>query len=154
MVPLIGITERDHLRVDLRTSAWIMGKLLKFRTFTHCQGIAVPATGNNILIEPNEHYVLVFSWLDSRTYESAVPEVVRQKEISDSAKAVIVVLGGDPESGLIPNDGDPHLAEYAELLNRFAFGNYSNAEEAHGVFYDLVDKFWTGFYPFTTHPLT
>jgi hypothetical protein len=35
MVPLINITKKDRLRVDLKTSAWIMGKLLKLYSFVN-----------------------------------------------------------------------------------------------------------------------
>ncbi|OGI26166.1 MAG: hypothetical protein A3J76_01820 [Candidatus Moranbacteria bacterium RBG_13_45_13] len=156
MIPLTNITFKDRLRVDLRTSVWIMGKLLKLFVFTHGEGFSVGlATGNNILIEPDQHYVLFFDWSGAKIHSSVLPVEIRRQEISQAAQAVITVLGGKPETGAIPDDGDEAFGRYADFLHRLARGSESNAERAHFQFYQLVDSLWKrGYYPFTTKPLS
>lgn len=152
MVPLINITAKDRRRVDLRTSAWIMGKLLKLLGFAHGCGISVNLmTANNILIEPDEHYVLIFDWSVARTHSEAVPAETRREEISQAAQAVITILGGNLETGVFPDDGEKGFKPYTEHLLRLARGCESNAERAHRSFYELIVSLWKReFYPFTT----
>lgn len=153
MVPLINITEKDHLRVDLRTSAWIMGKLLKMLAFAHGEEISVGLTNDrNILIEPNQHFVLIFDW-SAALMVTATTEMRRQ-EISQAAQAVIIALGGNLATGAIPDDGEEAFEQYTDFLWRLARGKESNAERARAKFYELIDKLWERkFYPFTAKPL-
>lgn len=157
MVPVSGITAKDGLRVDLRTSGWIMGKLLKLLVFTHGEGILInKLSGSNILIEPDQHYVLVFDWSATTIdHQGEISEDDRRQEISEAAKAVITVLGGDPETGEIPNDGEAYFGQYAERLRQLAEGDERDAVRAHQRFYELIDGLWErGFYPFTAKPLS
>ncbi|MFH0878047.1 MAG: hypothetical protein V1863_07505 [Candidatus Omnitrophota bacterium] len=155
MVPLVNITEKERLRVDLRTSAWIMGKLLKLLTFAHSEGISVGLiNGNNVLIVPDQHYVLIFDWSAAQINPEAVPIEVRRQDIAQAAQAVVCVLGGDPQTGIIPNDDDKTFDQYIDYLLRLAHGSESNAKKAHTTFYKLIDSLWKReFYPFTTKPL-
>lgn len=156
MVPLINITTKDRLRVDLRTSVWIMGKLLKLLAFTQSEGISIGlVSGNNILIEPDQHYVLVFDWSEAQMHSGIISREIRSKEIVQAAQATIRVLGGDPETEFIPNDGDEKFAPYIDYLLQLARATESNTERAHASFYELVDTIWKReFYQFTTKPLT
>lgn len=156
MVPLIGITEKDRLRIDLRTSAWIMGKLLKLLIFAHSEGIAAgQLSGENILIEPDQHYVMIFDWANAFVNSEEIPKETRRQEISAAAQAVIVALGGDMETGVFPNDGDEAFDRYTDHLLSLARGEARSAERAHQKFYELVDELWERkYYPFTFHPLT
>ncbi len=155
MIPLTYITEKYHLRIDLRTSGWIMGKALKIIDFAHSNGIAIKSTaGNNILIEKDNHYVLIFDWTDAQMYPGEILIDVRTNDISQAAKAVITVLGGDWKKGIVPNDGEDAYPQYVNFLLRLARGSESNAQRAHANFYEIVDVFWKReFYPFTTKPL-
>jgi len=115
MVPLINITEKDRLRVDLRTSAWIMGKQLKLFTLTHNENFSMNlVSGKNILIEPNEHYVLFFDWTAAEIHPDEIPMEKRRQEISFAAQAVIAVLGGDWKKGFIPNDKTEPFQKYVD----------------------------------------
>jgi hypothetical protein len=154
MVPLINITAKDRLRVDLRTSAWIMGKLLKLLSFAHGEKTSVSlVSGNNILIEPNEHYTLIFDWSAARIYSSDIPREQRRQEIACAAKAVIVALGGNMETETFPND-EESSAQYTEHLLQLASGSESNAGKAHEKFYELIDSLWErAYHPFMTKPL-
>jgi len=149
MVPLDNIIEKDGMRVDLRTSAWIMGKLLKMLAFAHGEKISVGLlNGRNVIIEPNEHYVLIFDWSAARTHTEYVPLRSQLYDISQAAKAVVAVLGGDLETGVFPDDDNSGYADYILGLAR---GKGNNAQKAHGEFYDLVDKLWKReYHPFTT----
>lgn len=154
MVPLSNIVERDRLRVDMRTSIWIMGKLLKILTFVHSAGIAITnLTLGNILIEPEQHYVVIFNWADAQLMSDGVPQSTVREEIKRAACSVIEVLGGTPEGG-IPDDehGERH-APYEQHLLQLARNGASNAASAHQTFYALVDSLWArGFHKFTSHP--
>ena len=155
MVPLSGITEKDHLRVDMRTSAWIFGKLLKLLVFAHSEDILVKQLGaGNILIEPDQHYVLIFDWSDALTFVGAIPEEYRRDEISAVAEAVAYVLGTNPTTGVFPDDGEPAFNDYSHYLFHLVNRNERNALRAHQNFYELIDKLWPrGFHKFTTKPL-
>jgi hypothetical protein len=154
MVPLTNITEKDQLRVDIRTSAWIMGKILKMLAFAFSERFSVDPTGNNILIEPDNHYALIFDWAAAQIHSKAVPAENRRQQISHSAQAVITVLGGDLETGIFPDAGDKNFTRYTDYLLRLARGNESDAKRAHTEFYKIVDTFWKReFYPFTVKPL-
>lgn len=155
MVPLSGITEKDHLRVDMRTSAWILGKLLKLLVFAHSENIVVKQLdAGNILIEPDQHYVLIFDWSDAVTFAGEIPEGYCREEISAVSKAVANVLGVDLITGTFFNDDGYFALSYGNYIVWLANGNERNAERAHHNFYELVDKLWPrGFYKFTTKPL-
>jgi len=154
MVPLTNITEKDRLRVDLRTSGWIMGKLLKILVFASSEGFSIDSTGNNILIEPEQHYVLIFDWTAAQIHSKAIPAEMRRQQISHLAQAVIAVLGGDLETGTFPDDGEEASDRYTGYLLQLACGGESNAERAHVKFYEVIDSLWPRkFYPFTTKPL-
>jgi hypothetical protein len=155
MIPIINITVKDRLRTDLRTSGWIMGKTLKMIDFAHSYGVTINSTrGNNILIEKDNHYSLIFDWSLAQIYLEEIPEDVRCRDISHAAQAAIKMLGGDWEKGFLPDDGEKAFPVYSEYLFRLAHGKESKAIRAHHGFYDIVDMFWKKeFYPFTTKPL-
>jgi len=177
-VPLINITEKDFLRVDLKTSVWIMGKALKLLAFTQSEGFAIRlVSSDNILLDPDQHYVLFFDLTATQSYpDGAVPEEECRQEIAKAAQAVIIVLGGDPETEYIPSDDDGNseddddsetmsfshaddgrekdVSRYTDYLFHLARGEESNAKRAHESFYEIVDSLWPRqFHPFTTLPL-
>ncbi len=151
MVPLHNIVQRDHRRVDLRTSVWIMGKLLKILTFAHDAGMAVHDLSlGNILIEPERHYVVVFNWAAAEKHSEGVSGLMVREEIRGGAQSVIEVLGGS-DTETIPNDGDEQYERYADHLLELAHNGNRNADSAHRAFYALVDELWPrGYHPFTS----
>ncbi len=155
MVPLGKITAKN-LRVDLRTSAWIMGKLLKLLDFVHTQNMSVNlVNGGNILIVPKEHYVLILDWTAVQIHDKGVPAEIQRQEIAQVAQAVIAVLGGDSEKGIFPDDEEEEVfSEYTDYLLQLTRGSESSADMAHEKFYEIVDLRWKGFYPFTVKPLS
>lgn len=152
MVPISNITNKDRRRVDLRTSAWIMGKALKMFAFAHSQGIVGERV---ILIEPSQHYVVFFDWSEAMAFPGGkVPETTSRKEISQAATAVINIMGGDPDTGSFPDDEGGKYRQYTDHLVGLAGGSQHNAERAHARFYELIDELWErAFHPFTSFEL-
>ena len=155
LVPLTNITDKDRQRIDTRTSVWPMGKTLKLLSFLHNEGVSVNnMSGDNILIVPETHCVLIFDFSALQAYDSGfIPADRRRNDIAQAAKAVIVAMGGNPTKGNFP-DSDESTAKYEDILLRLAKGNFSNAQNAHTTFYEIVDAIWPKeYYPFTTKPL-
>lgn len=155
MVPLINITDKDKLRIDLRTSAWIMGKILKLLDFIYSQGISIDFTsGDNILINVDKHYVVFFDWTKASWSEMLEidPVKVQRNEIAQAAQAVVIALGGNVETGFFPEDGNK---EYINYLLKLARGDtITDAKTAHKNFYEIVNRIWKReFHPFTVKPL-
>ncbi len=154
MVPLYNIVHHSNRRIDLQTSVWIMGKLLRILTFAHSAGISVGDVSlGNVLIEPQKHYLIVFNWANARQHQGGVPQDMVRDEIRSVATTVIKVLGGTDEHP-VPNDGGEQYEDYIAHLATLASRGASTAESAHRMFYALADRLWSsGFYPFTTLPL-
>jgi hypothetical protein len=155
MVPLVNIVKQDRRRVDLRTSVWIMGRLLKLLGFAHGLGITVnKLTPGNILIYPKRHYVVVFNWADAtRSPDGIVQTAEARQEIKEAARSVLFVLG-QTSDGTVPNDGTDEFAPYTDHLLELAREGAYSAESAHDDFYKFVDGLWPrGYYPFTSMPL-
>ena len=155
MIPLGRMLAKDKIRVDMQTSVWIMGKLFKLLDFAHSNGLAIGKVNiNNMLIEPDEHYILIFDWSATEVHSGYVPHETAKGEIVAAVKAVISILGGDPKRITIPNYGDPQYEDYTQFLYRLARGGETSAAYCHGKFYKLVDGLWRrGFHPFTWYPL-
>lgn len=152
MVPLINITVKNNSRIDLRTSAWIMGKALKMLDFVHAQGISVNLMTDKNILTNTQHYVVIFDWSKAQIYEQTVPRDIQCREISQAAQAVIVALGGNVKTEIFPENDSK---EYIDYLLKLARGNMSGgAKKAHEDFYEIVDRTWEReFYPFTVEPL-
>jgi len=154
LVPIELVTIVDRVRVDPKTSAWIMGKVLKILHFAHAQGIAVgKVSGMNILIERDQHYVVVFDWTGATLSEVIPPDLARA-DIAQAARAVQRLLGGDP-SGMLPEDEHLQDGRYTVHLQALASGSVSDAQVAHREFYTLIRELWPTpkFHPYTTYPL-
>lgn len=157
IIPVVKIW-KDSLRVDLRTSAWMMGKLLKLLVFAHDNRLQLgesKVSGNNVLIEPDQHYVLLFDWSQATIHEEEVPAKIRRGEIKAAAEVIIKALGDDLERAQ-ENEADKVLTNY---LRSLATSGESSAKKAHETFYGIVDSLtenpdsvWRrGFYKFTTY---
>jgi hypothetical protein len=155
LVPIAHVRTRDCVRVDPKTSAWIMGKTLKILVFAHSQGISVGnLSGENILIERDWHCVTLLDWSAAMFHTDEVPQDIACKEISRAAQEVIILLGGDPATGKIPDDDQITDGCYAGILRSLVCGNYNNASRAHHEFYELVEILWgRKYHPYTSYPL-
>jgi len=157
LAPIRNIVVKDHRRIDLRTSAWIMGKSLKILDFAHSLGISVGRIdATNILIEADQHRVVFFDWSDAQLYPKSeiIPSEIRRREISETARAIIFILGGNLETREFPGEIDEQFKPYIEYLWQLADEKQRDAKEAYTQFYKLVDELWERvFYPFTTHSI-
>lgn len=153
LVPLSTLVNKDRLRVDIRTSIWIMGKALKTLSFAHDSGLVINNLSlGNILIEPDQHYVIFFNWAEAWFTKEKVARSEARKEIIKLARTIIRILDGTVESG-IPNDGSAGEVAYCKHLIELATNGHSNAFDAHKEFYELVDSIWErGFHEFTVLP--
>ncbi len=155
LMPIGRIRTKDRVRIDPRTSAWMMGKLLKLLIFAHDHKVAVTRlTGDNILIERDEHYVVVFDWTQAVNYPGGVPLEVVGEDIKRSACEVILALGGDVLTGKLPDDEQLPDTRYQDFLFKLASGDVADAVSAHRDFYSLVWELWPRkYHPYTTYPL-
>lgn len=155
LVPIGHLASRDRVRVDRKTSAWMMGKLLKILVFAHSQDMSIhQITDNNILIERKEHYVAVFDWSRAVIHTGGISADETQAEISASASVIIRASGGNPLTGEIPDDEQDPDCRYAKHLYDLCRGSEQNAYQAHTRFYALVRSLWPrGYWPFTAYDL-
>jgi len=154
LLPISRIRTRNKERVDPKTSAWILGKALKFLVFFHYLGISVGnLSGGNILID-KEHYVTFFDWSDVGLDNDGVSSEVACSEISRLAREVITLLTGDPDAEELLDDEHLPDGRYEKFLFALADGKFESAKRAHKEFYELVENMWgRKFHPYTTYPL-
>lgn len=157
VVPIVKLPKQS-LRVDLRTSAWILGKLLKTIMFAHDNRFEIGAVScNNVLIQLDHHFVFVFDWSKVVLHDGPVPASIRRGEVKAAAQCAIKALGGDLERAR-EDEADLRYTKYVQLL---ATSGESDAGKAHQTFYEIVDglcedpdSVWKkGFYPSVTLPL-
>lgn len=155
LVPIQFIVERENARIDPRTSAWILGKLLKMLVFT--QDAKVELNGlseGNIILHRVGHYVSLMNWSGATFSKNVVTGTPGAgEEIAAVTRAVQYALGAD-SNGKLPAHDDLVDAQYEDFLNHLATGNVVDAFEAHTTFYKLIRKLWPrGYHPFTVIPL-
>ena len=155
LVPIEQWRTRERARIDPKSSAWIMGRLLKIFTLTHPMGVEVgKIDGGNILVNPEEHHVVLFDWTQARFHEGSLPEKVAREEISRAAKAVVLALGGNPKPGELPESEQLTDDRYAAFLKRCVGRKMADPFEAGKEFYKLLGELWEqSFHPFTTFPI-
>ncbi len=158
LTPITALADVEKVRIDPRTAAWMLGKLLKVLSFAHDQGITNGLViGNNVLIEREYHGVVLFDWtLATINNDSFAPPDLATVEMAEAAIMVIDALGGDLEKGyqLPPSDQltDERFSQFLFSLARG--GDLARTSEAHRRFYDLIWSLWPReFHPFTTLPL-
>lgn len=154
LVPLSHVVKRDRVRIDPRTSAWILGKLLKMLDFTHTLGISNGMlNGENILINPAQHFVTISDWTRAMI-ENPLHERTIAKEISEVTGETILALAGSTTTAELPPDDFLTDNQYQDLLKGFLLGKEVSAEVAHKKFYTLIRSLWPReFYNFKTYPI-
>lgn len=152
MAPLSNLTTLDSLRAELPSSAWIMGRLLKLLALTHAAGVSVNLlTGNNVLIHPDRHFVVVLDWTAAEKHPGGVPLERCSEDIAQAARAVFTSIGGDPVTLDYPYEMGENGDEYVMLLRRLATHQEQDAYSAHVEFYRHVHQlFGRKFRPFQT----
>lgn len=153
LVPLSNIVTRDHKRIDLKTSPWILGKSLKILAFAHDNGYELGGLDlTKILIQPDKHFVIFFDWSDARFHPEGVPAEIQRNEIMELARCVVTLLGGDAATRSFPDEGIPEAGPYYQFLLELAAGGQTSALGAHKTLYPLLREQlgWNGFHKFAT----
>lgn len=151
LCPLEQWRTRSHVRIDPKTSAWLMGRLLKVFTLTHPLGVSVgKIDGGNILVNPEKRRAIFFDWTEAYQYDKYVPPEKVGEEIAAAATQVFLALGGNVGRGTLPESDQLTDDRYAELLLQFMSGAERDPDKAALRFYKLVREMWE----FSIHPFT
>lgn len=149
---LTQISEKEQ-RVDLKTSAWIMGRFLKLLGFLHESSVLTPILTSNFLLEPDNHRLLMLNWTGAEIGD--VPTPAQQCfAIKQAAECVLLLLGAEYADGAWHysyklGDGEDR---YIRCLQTMHKGEYFSAYQAHATFYEVVDSLWDKrFHPFTAY---
>jgi hypothetical protein len=155
--PIDKIREIEKVRVDPKTSVWILGKLLKIVAFAHDQLFATVGKldAENIFIVKENHLITIFDWSKSIIHSSPLSQKTAMSELRQVVKTVILFLGGDPDTGNIPDHEQLEGGgiKYHELLKSLLTKDFESVYDAHRYFYEKVEEFWERkYHPFTTIP--
>jgi hypothetical protein len=152
-VPLSHLESRERVYIDHRTSAWILGKLIKLLSFAHALGISLgEINSENIILNRDQHYVALFDWSNATMSSGKVSPSVISEELSQLANEIIRAMGGNPETGKLLSDDE--FPPYADFLRSLSLGKETDAFTAHEKFYELIRALWPReFYPFTVNKI-
>ena len=152
MVSIAKMVRKDNLRVDIKTSVWILGKLLKALLFFHDQRISVGEVSiGKILIDPEQHFVNFFDLSLATFSQEPLDEETCRAGIVQATQVVMEVLGVDLDSGEYPYPADEEEVRYLEHLRLMEEGIFGDVQLAHQRFYELVESLWgRKFHEFTT----
>lgn len=141
LVPLSKLY--SQVQPDVRSSIWILGRLLKFYGMFEIMRVANDDDAckypifseHDYLIGPRHHRVVYYN------YSGEIYDVYATELVSKIAQYILdwVVMDGSPES-----------LKYQSLLASFANDGRNTAAEAHKELYDLVRELWgIEYHPFT-----
>jgi hypothetical protein len=131
-------------RVDLQTSVWILGKLLKLLIFTHESGYTNRfIRPGNILVETALHGVFCLDWLYARDESESNPDDY-VNDLQAAADLIWKITGGISDC---PPPYDPdllnedHYQKFLAFLQELRIGNQSPREYQRQL-YQLADQIW------------
>ncbi len=152
LIPLAKLC-RGGYRVDLKTAAWIFGKLLKIIDFANNCGFEInDISVNNVLIHPDKHYVIVFDWSKCNLVDD-VDDFSARGDVKKAANLVIKILGNNLDAVRVTNKE----VVLTDFISKLSVNGMAYAEEAHSYFYGIIDSLcgdsdsgWvSGFHKFT-----
>lgn len=149
---LTQIAEKGQ-RVDLKTSAWIMGRFLKLLGFLHESNVQTPILTSNFLLEPDSHRLLMLNWTSATIGDTPTP-AQQCFAIKQAAECVLLLLGAEYTDNVWHYDYELGNGEerYIRRLQTMHKGKYPSAYQAHTAFYEVVDSLWgKQFHPFTIY---
>lgn len=155
LTPIGHLTSRESVRIDPRTSAWILGKLLTLIAFAKSQSVLINnITGDNVLINRDQHYVTIFDWSEASLGLDKIPNDLVVSDVIKATKEVIKLLGGDNLTGKLPEDKQLEGNDYEKYLLELSSGRIKDVVQAHKQFYQIVLSAWPReFYQFTTYTI-
>lgn len=150
-VPLSSLLQKDKLRISLESSAYIMGRLLKLLGIVHDCCFAINITGSNILIQPDNHSVVVLDWSSTTSYPDKVPEGIVRENIKSAANAILDAIANYQDNPEICDRAE----SYVEYLRTLSVNGNKSADKAHFEFYEIAHKaFGRKFYEFQTFSIS
>lgn len=154
LLPLSNLKSKDRLRIDPKTDAWILGRVLKLLTLVHAEGITVRTlSANNILLERDLHFSIILDWSSAWMHPELVPLDDATTDIARAAQAAYGALGDVNSGNYSFEDADLRYIDLLRLLKDGGVGPL-NALQAHTLFYEQVREIWPDeFHPFTALPL-
>ena len=154
LMPISRFREVEHVRVDPRTDAWMLGKILEVLSFIYEQGISNAPVGSNILIDRERHELIFFDWTHAVIHSNGVPQKIARAELSAAGRIATLALGGDPKTGTIPTDSQLVDNRFEAYLNQLTHGCMADAAQTRDECYEMIGKLWPQeFHPFTTYKL-
>ena len=155
LAPMAYISSREEMRVDPKTSAWMLGKTLKFLRFTQSVGISIgKLSGEKILLQRENHLIGIYDWTNAVMTEAPLDEDSAREEIVGIAQAAILALGGNPITGILPESEQLSDSRFATFLKQLADGKECSAKNAHITFYELIESMWgKKYHPYTAYEL-
>ncbi len=152
--PVSDLFEKERVRVDPRTAAWILGKTLKLIAFAHDSRIANHfIAASNILIERQYHGVMVIDWTAGEISARTLHVATVRQELAQIARLAIQLMGGDQTTGCLPVSDQLPDDRFERFVWQLATGSFTNAALAHRRYYTLIYELWHGFWPFQSFPI-
>ncbi|MCX6795503.1 MAG: hypothetical protein NT165_02115 [Candidatus Falkowbacteria bacterium] len=147
------LSEEEKIRVDPKTSAWILGRMLKLLSFTHGQHILIGAlSGSNILINRKGHHIAILDWAKAKICNGEVPKDLAAEEISALARETLILLGASQKTGELLPDKQLVDDKYEKMIQELLFGKIKDSVEAHQKFYEVIRSIWPSeFHKFTSY---
>lgn len=150
LVPLTNLLEKDKLRISLETSGWILGRLLKLLSFVHECGYSIEISGDNVLIVPDNHYVVVPDWSKVLVHGKSVPRQIQSSNVRSAAMAVFTAIGGNSDGSYAYSETN----DYIKYIGGLAIDGEAPAIKAHQDFYEIAHQvFGKKFFPFQAFPI-
>jgi serine/threonine protein kinase len=157
--------------LDPRDMTWIFRRLLKALAFAHradvIHGAVVPA---HVLIHP-DHGLTLVDWCYAvptgaalraipTPFRDLYPEFVFSNgasgpglDIFMAAKCMVLLLGGNPKTGMVPETINPRLRAFFSSWGRFGPDQAQDAAALLEEYTELVESLWPrAFRPFSMPP--
>lgn len=158
-MPLAQILQKNQ-RVDLKTSVWIVGRMLKLLDFTIDAEVGTSFALDKFLLGPREHHLVMLDWTNARKVfgddrEGVNLNILRIGECGlKLIGATYDKTGWQYDYPYVENE-----VEYIDFLHQMAtlsepfYRSYQDIRRTHRRFYGVVDKVWgRAYHPFTTFP--
>lgn len=144
-----------HSRVDPRTAAWILTRLLRLTMFLNQHGYRNHnLTVENMLICPGVrdvvgHKLLVFDW-STTTKTMPYEHPPARAMLQHIGQVLLQLLNGDLATGALPSHADLKDNQFEAFIRNLVLGNYCIPSTAYADIYSIIDNYWgRGFHPYT-----
>ncbi len=166
LMPLVRIAQQNQ-RVDLKTSAWIVDRMIKLLVFITESGVTTPMLMDKFLICPERHQLMLLDWSSAIMCDSQYADEEHiDLNISNIGKCGLDLLGAqyDEDGWRYPypcQENEMTRDDYISFLHCMAIlwremypFSENNTNVLHETFLDCIDKrLLDDSHPFTTYPI-